>query len=92
VQKEAVTCHPWTLTATGVKMNTWTRTFTGSQHILSGARMPPHTTIWLINSTSPNTIHMANIFKEEDLQSELAHLRTLMETLALSQKNPWKIT
>jgi hypothetical protein len=39
-----------------------------------------------------NTIHMAYIFKEEDPQIELAHLRTAMETLALSQKNSWKIT
>ena len=39
-----------------------------------------------------NTIHMANIFKEEDLQSELAHLRNAMETSALSQKNSRKIT
>jgi hypothetical protein len=35
---------------------------------------------------------MANIFKEEDPQTELAHLRSAMETLALSQKNSWKIT
>ena len=35
-------------------MNTWTRTFTGSQHTLCSARMPPHTTIWLRHSASPS--------------------------------------
>jgi len=59
-------------------------------------RKPTHNE-WCQNATAhhhlaqkfciSNTIHMANIFKEEDLQSELAHRRTVMETLALSKKN-----